>query len=92
MFVDSFEDAEHGFEKLTPHPDLAKEWHPTKNGNLTPQDIGANSCKKVWWQCDKNHEWETSITMRAKGLGCPYCNGKLLKKPNKKEPTSFESR
>ena len=28
------------------HPDLAKEWHPTKNGELTPNDVTAGSDKK----------------------------------------------
>ena len=31
------------------HPDLAKEWHPTKNGNITPKMISAGNGKKVWW-------------------------------------------
>lgn len=29
------------------NPDLAKEWHPTKNGNLTPCDVSASSGRKV---------------------------------------------
>lgn len=28
------------------HPELAAQWHPTKNAELTP-----GSGKKVWWQC-----------------------------------------
>ena len=34
---------------------LAKEWHPTKNGTLTPRDITPNSGLKVWWICLKGH-------------------------------------
>ena len=30
------------------------EWHPTKNGNLTPQQVAAGSDKKVWWQKNCN--------------------------------------
>ncbi len=33
------------------NPALAKEWHPTKNGDLTPFDFAAKSNKKVWWKC-----------------------------------------
>jgi len=33
----------------TINPKLAEEWHPTKNGNLTPKDVLPKSGKKVWW-------------------------------------------
>lgn len=29
------------------NPNLAKEWHPAKNGELTPNDITAGSEKRV---------------------------------------------
>lgn len=60
----------------TKKPELAKEWHPTKNGNLTPYDVTANVNKKVWWQCNKNpkHEWQSYIFNRSQ---CPYCSGRL---------------
>ena len=65
-----------GFNDLaTKNPELTKEWHPTKNGNLTPEMVTAGSGKKVWWQCKHNHEWEALIHNRAKGRGCPYCSG-----------------
>jgi len=60
----------------TLNPKLAKEWHPTKNGDLTPFKITAQNPKKVWWQCSKNeyHEWKTSVVNRNyRGDGCPYC-------------------
>ena len=57
-------------------PDLVKEWHPTKNGTLTPMDVAPYSNKKVWWICGKGHEWEAHISNRSKGIGCPYCSGK----------------
>ena len=31
-------------------PDLAQEWHPTKNGEKTPDTIGPGHSNKVWWQ------------------------------------------
>ena len=61
----------------TTHPDLAAEWHPTKNGELTPEMVTAGSSKKVWWQCVKGHEWYTSISGRSKGHRCPYCSGRF---------------
>ncbi len=58
------------------YPELAKEWHPSKNGELTPQMISRGSHKTVWWQCEKGHEWDASISSRSIGRGCPYCSGR----------------
>ena len=63
-----------GYNDLaTINPKLAKEWHPTKNGDLTPQMVTANSGKKVWWFCKLEHEWQASIDNRNRGRGCPTC-------------------
>ena len=65
------------------HPEIAKQWHPTKNGNLTPYDVLKGSTKKVWWKCEKgtDHEWLGSL--RGKTLErCPICNGKKIVKSN----------
>ena len=64
----------------TINPDIIKEWHSAKNGNLTPYDVTPNSNLKVWWQCSKNpkHEWRALICSRNKEKkGCPYCSGML---------------
>ena len=61
------------------HPDVAKEWHPTKNGELTPCDISAGSSKKIWWQCELGHEWWEYPYNRKKGLGCPFCSNQRVK-------------
>lgn len=65
----------------TKFKEIAGQWHPTKNNSLTPTQIHASSGKRVWWQCDKGHEWQAIIASRTNGnLGCPYCaNRKLLK-------------
>lgn len=60
-------------------PDLAKEWHPIKNGNLRPIDVTKSTTKKVWWMCSEGHEWLTSINNRnniARNSGCPFCSGR----------------
>ena len=63
------------------HPDIAKEWHPTKNGVLKPENISFGSDKKVWWLCPNKcshgcpHEWETAIKIRCRlNCGCVYCS------------------
>ena len=59
-------------------PEIAKEWHPTLNGDLKPRDVSFSSHKKVWWKCEKGHEWQTKINGRSNGLNCPYCSGKRV--------------
>jgi len=58
-------------------PDLSREFHPTKNGCLTPNCISVFSDKEVWWVCSKGHEWKMSTARRSRIDGCPYCNHQL---------------
>jgi Zn finger protein HypA/HybF involved in hydrogenase expression len=66
----------------TVKPALAKEWHPTKNGNLTSRDVTVYSNRKVWWRCSKSHEWQTTVAARSSGRNCPYCGGKKVSSDN----------
>ncbi|MFY7992335.1 MAG: zinc-ribbon domain-containing protein [Bacteriovoracaceae bacterium] len=68
----------------TLRPDLAKEWHPTKNGKTSPNDITPGSNKKVWWKCPKgeDHEWEAPVNTRNNGLGCPVCSNQKTSRSN----------
>ena len=67
-----------GNDLLTVNPELAAEWHPEKNGNLTPSDVGPGSGKIVWWLGSCGHEWQASINNRFKGSGCPICAGRKV--------------
>ena len=70
-----------GYNDLaTVKPDLIREWNYTKNGTLDPSDIFPKTNKKVWWICEKGHEWEDTPNHRvSRDNGCPYCsNHKLL--------------
>ena len=77
-----------GFNDLaTKNPGLAKEWHPSKNGKLTPRDVTAGSPKVVWWYlpyddpetCEHfNFEWKADICSRNSGSGCPYISGRAV--------------
>ena len=61
------------------HPGLALEFHPTKNGNLTPADITRGTNKKIWWLCKAcQHEWVNTGNKRTQGRGCPACAGKAV--------------
>ena len=65
-----------GYNDLaTLNPILAREWNYEKNGELTPTNVTSGSNKKVWWKCDKGHEWQSIISNRNKGHGCPQCAG-----------------
>ena len=67
------------------YPNIAKQWHPTKNGEKNPGEIIPGSNEKVWWLCDKScsygciHEWSAVVEPRcSRKIGCPFCgkNGK----------------
>ena len=64
----------------TINPNLASEWNYEKNGDLKPEDFMAGSGKKVWWKCNKGHEWQATINNRNKGRGCPHCAGQKVVK------------
>lgn len=65
------------------NPRLAQEWHPTKNGLLTANDVLAGTNQKVWWLCDNGHEWEADIASRNAGVGCPFCGRNSQGKNNR---------
>ena len=72
-----------GFNDLASvRPDLASEWHPTKNGDLQPSDMTYGSNLKVWWRCHHGHEWGTKIAKRTQpfGTGCPTCTNRIVLK------------
>lgn len=69
----------------TKHPELINEWHPTKNGELTPSMVTCGSGKKVWWICEQGHEWQAYIKHRSNGVGCPYCYKEGPKKTTNKK-------
>ena len=67
------------------NPLLAREWHPSKNGNLKPNDVGIGFTKKVWWQCSKHkqHVWQSNVDNRHRGgKGCPYCANQKVDSTN----------
>ena len=55
-------------------PDVAKDWHPIKNGNLKPESVFPYSGRKAWWKCHVcGHEWFQTIGKRTVGQGCKQC-------------------
>ncbi len=64
------------------YPAISKEWHPTKNGGVSPYNVSYGSGKRMWWLCKNGHEWEAYINNRVRGAGCPYCAGRYADKNN----------
>src|SRR5262249_19742471 len=44
-------------------PEVAAQWHPTKNAPLTPRDVTPKSAKVICWKCKAgpDHEWCTTV-------------------------------
>lgn len=74
------------------NPELAKEWHPTKNGDRTPKNTGIGSSYKAWWfypyddpKTGKHFdfEWQARVDNRhyqrlqGKG-GCPFLSNEMV--------------
>jgi predicted RNA-binding Zn-ribbon protein involved in translation (DUF1610 family) len=64
----------------TRYPEVAKQWHPTRNEDKTPKDFTYSSNKKVWWLCpDCGDDWKAQITNRTLGNSkrCRDCGHKI---------------
>jgi len=64
------------------HSEIAKEWHPTKNGYLALGMVSRCSHDTVWWICSTcKYEWQCFIPNRTrKKYGCPACAGRIATK------------
>jgi hypothetical protein len=62
--------------KVSNYPTLVRQWHREKNRGISPEDITRGSKKKLWWKCERGHEWQAAVCERTNhGTGCPYCAG-----------------
>lgn len=67
------------------HSELAAQWHPKLNGDVTPHDVSRASKSLVYWRCllDKSHVWKASPDRRVYGqTGCPYCLKQKINRSN----------
>lgn len=68
--------ATHDNNLLMTHPEVAKQYHPTKN--IVPvENIRYGSRTHRWWMCPTGHEWEATVSSRSRairGTGCPECS------------------
>ena len=65
-------------------PEVAAQWHPTRNGNKHPDNVGPFSNLTVWWQHTSEltgdvHDWKAQVYSRVmtwqsmKRLSCRLC-------------------
>ena len=58
---------------------LYSQWNFEKNTEFDPSTLLFGSNKKVWWICEKGHEWQAVISSRAlNNAGCPYCSNRKV--------------
>lgn len=61
----------------TEFPEIAKQWHPTKNAPVVPSDVLPYSETPRWWQCEKGHEWMATPSNRVQGRNCRQCSNEM---------------
>ena len=65
------------------YPEIAKEWHPTKNGDVLPTQVSSGTQKKYWWKTEvdgKIYEWKASVSKRIIGQTHPDLSESHLEK------------
>lgn len=55
---------------------LLAQWDEERNLPLTPDTVTFGSHRKVWWRCDKGHQWQAVVFSRTgkSAVGCPACS------------------
>ena len=72
-------------------PEIAADWHPSRNDALRPEDIGCASNKKVWWLCSTcGNEWLIQVCNRTRGSGCRKCAMAARRTPKLGESLAIE--
>lgn len=57
-------------------PEIAKEWHPHRNGEMTAAQVEPDHMMTAWWVCSKGHEFQAAVRSRTTSRGrCPQCFG-----------------
>lgn len=81
------------------HPEIAKEWHPTLNGDISPKHISSETHDSYYWLCPKcSNEYKAMVKNRVRmNSSCPTCgrentrNKQMVKVKNKTTGEIFNS-
>ena len=70
----------YGDDLASKFPEIAAEWHPSRNGSMTASDVRPRSNKRAWWICSSGHVWEAVIANRTNAArsGCPFCSNQKV--------------
>lgn len=65
-------------------PEIAAQWHPSLNGDLTPEQMSRSSHVRAWWVCPEGHQWQALVFNRTGKMrsGCPKCKAIAASKRN----------
>jgi hypothetical protein len=65
------------------YPTVAKQWHPSRNEDMTPEDVPPMTNAHAWWRCHRSaiHVWKAEIghvvaAFKVGNTGCPFCAGR----------------
>ena len=80
------------------YPDLAGQWHQTKNLPQKAETVSTGSSFLANWVCDKDHEWTQTVKSRVmaqkknvtRGSECPVCLNRKATEDSCLEKTHFE--
>jgi DNA-directed RNA polymerase alpha subunit len=61
------------------HPEIVQHWDNDKNKNYTPEDVFAESHKRIYWLCEQGHEEFEPVRVRVRRGGCVECIRKAKK-------------
>jgi hypothetical protein len=70
-------------------PDLAEQFHPTKNLPLTIDTITIGSRRLCHWTCPDGHDYTQFPERRNAGYGCPFCSGQKFERGTNDFATMF---
>lgn len=61
--------------RRTERKEILAQWDAEKNLPLTPETVSYGSKRRIWWQCEKGHTWQTTLCTRISGgAGCPVAS------------------
>jgi len=68
------------FEKSFAFHPKCTYWNNEKNGVIKPRDVFKSTAKKYWFNCNKNHLFNSTLYNINNGSWCPYCVNKTEQK------------
>ena len=69
---------------ISQYPEVAAEWDYDRNFPHRPENFSSKSHKRFRWACLVcGHGWDSIISNRTQGCGCPACAGSIVTDKNR---------